>query len=340
VLSGPYVRVRRLDGGTYTPGTDWATQFYSDASVIECAVPTSNGEVFVPEGGLDPTLLALAGFNAGGLMVQTAPDMFAGRTLVAGSAKVFILNGDGALGDPSIDVIESNLTLGNLAGTLPISKGGTGQTSGAAALTALGGQPLDSTLTALAAYNTNGLIAQTAADTFAGRTLAAGSVRVAISNGNGVAGNPSIDVNQAFARTSADVTNNTTSLANVTGLSFAIGANEVWAFEVNCRIGSSSAAGAKYGFTVPSGATIEGICFGTGSTATGFLTDRISAGATAGATFNTAGITTAAACAILRITGVVANGATPGTVQFQQLKVTSGTATVYANSMLTAWRVA
>jgi hypothetical protein len=64
--------------------------------------------------------------------------------------------------------------------------------------TALNGkQPLDTTLTALAAFNSNGILVQTAADTFTSRSVVAGSTKIAISNADGVAGNPSIDVTEA-----------------------------------------------------------------------------------------------------------------------------------------------
>lgn len=53
---------------------------------------------------------------------------------------------------------------------------------------------LDATLNALAAYNTNGILVQTAADTFAGRTITGTTNRITLTNGDGVAGNPTIDI--------------------------------------------------------------------------------------------------------------------------------------------------
>jgi len=53
---------------------------------------------------------------------------------------------------------------------------------------------IDSTLTALAAYNTNGILTQTASDTFTGRTITGTGNRIAVTNGSGVAGNPTLDI--------------------------------------------------------------------------------------------------------------------------------------------------
>lgn len=58
--------------------------------------------------------------------------------------------------------------------------------------TTLGAQTLDATLTALAAHTANGLLTQTATDTFTARTLTGSHALVPVSNGDGVAGNPTV----------------------------------------------------------------------------------------------------------------------------------------------------
>lgn len=55
-------------------------------------------------------------------------------------------------------------------------------------------QPLDSTLTSLAAHNTDGLLTQTAADTFTGRTLTGTANEISVTNGSGVGGNPTLSL--------------------------------------------------------------------------------------------------------------------------------------------------
>lgn len=63
----------------------------------------------------------------------------------------------------------------------------------------IGAQPADATLTALASYNTNGLLTQTAADTFTGRTLTGTAGRISVTNGNGVSDNPTVDLASGVA---------------------------------------------------------------------------------------------------------------------------------------------
>lgn len=73
-----------------------------------------------------------------------------------------------------------------------------GQT-GAVSLSAadVGAQASDSDLTAIAGLSSNGIIARTGSGTASVRTISAGSTKVSVSNGDGVSGNPTIDVAEA-----------------------------------------------------------------------------------------------------------------------------------------------
>jgi hypothetical protein len=86
----------------------------------------------------DSDLTALAGLSTTGLVIRSGSGTAVTRSIAAGSSKVSVTNGSGVGGDPTIDVVEANLTLTNLGGTLSIAKGGTGATTAAAGRTNLG----------------------------------------------------------------------------------------------------------------------------------------------------------------------------------------------------------
>jgi len=203
----------------------------------------------------DPTLSALASFNTNGFLVQTASDTFAGRSITGTAGLITILNGDGGGGDPIINVGANVYRAGGA--DVALADGGTGASDAVTARTNLGltigtnVQAYDPTLSAFAGYDTNGILTQIASDTFTGRTITGTAGLITITNGDGVAGNPTISVGANVYRaggTDVAVADGGTGASDAstarTNLGLAIGVN-VQAFDTELAALASTTSAAN-----------------------------------------------------------------------------------------------
>jgi hypothetical protein len=166
--------------------------------------------------GLDADLQAIAALTGTGILVRTAANTWAFRTITAG-ASIGITNGDGVAGNPTIAVTDAELVAiagltsaadklpyftgsgtASLADFTPFARTLVDDTTQAAMRTTLALTPgtdvqaFDSDLAALAANAGTGLWAVTGAGTGSVRTLTAPAAGITVSNGGGVAGNPTL----------------------------------------------------------------------------------------------------------------------------------------------------
>lgn len=140
-----------------------------------------------------------------------------------------------------------------------------------------------------------------------------------------------------YVITSANRTTVSGTLVNVTDLSIALAAGATYEFEAHLSVAASAITGNQYGVNFSaSGSTLEAQISGTLAAASA-QAGRISAIATASATFDTAG-----ADGAIIIKGVIITTSNAGNLTIQHLAVvaTTTTATVYANSVLKATRIA
>lgn len=128
----------------------------------------------------------------------------------------------------------------------------------------------------------------------------------------------------------SDFSTSSTTLTNITGLSFACNANTLYEFEAHLFLNSSSTAGLRVGVQYSAaGAAVK--AWVTGSTsATAAAVNALTALNTSTSTAYVA----VAADGCITIRGFFKTGANAGNMTIQLLKVTSGTAKAYIGSML------
>jgi hypothetical protein len=149
--------------------------------------------------GLANDLAAVEGLGTTGFTVRTATDTWTTRAITGTAGVVNVTNGDGVAGAPTITLP----TVGTAGTYRSVSTDAYGRVTAGTNPTTLAGygitdaQPLDVDLTALANITTGGLYTNTGVGTAAARTIQPASTRVTVTNGNGVSGDPTIDVVEA-----------------------------------------------------------------------------------------------------------------------------------------------
>lgn len=147
---------------------------------------------------LNGELAGVQAMSTFGLVSRTNTGTWTTRAVQGNAGRIVVTNGSGVSGDPTLDLASNIVTTGTYrsvtvdtygrvtSGTNPTTISGYGITDA---------QPLNTNLTNLAAYNTNGFVVQNTTGSFVGRSWsvnANSTSNLVIANGDGIAGNPSI----------------------------------------------------------------------------------------------------------------------------------------------------
>lgn len=197
----------------------------------------------------------------------------------------------------------------------------------------------DTSTTAIISWASAGIIASATTPgiiSTVAQTLGAGAKSLTV--GTATFASASTLLNFIFGKCSATITkNNNSTFADVTGLAFAVGASDVWAFQFNLYGVSSSTANFKFTLTGPAAPTALRF---------GVLNPAAATGLTSETTFGNAIVVSGIGAApsvdqALVLHGLLRNGSTAGTVQLQFAQNANEVANsrIYIESYVLAWRV-
>lgn len=150
----------KLSASGVTAGDYTKVTVNSKGRVTGASTPTTLAGYSITDAQpLDADLTALANTTGSGMYIVTGAGTSATRTLIAPSAGFTISNAAGVAGNPTFSLADDLAALEGLASL--------------------------------------GIAARTSASTWATRTFTAGSTKISITNGDGISGNPTIDVAEA-----------------------------------------------------------------------------------------------------------------------------------------------
>lgn len=193
-------------GGLFkTAANTWALRTLT-APAAGISVTNGDGVSGNPTIVLANDLAALEGLATSGFAARTGTDTWAIRSLTAPAAGFTITNPAGTAGDPTFVLADDLAALEGMAGTGIVSRTASNTyaqrslSAPAAGFTitnpaGIAGDPtfvLADDLAALEGMSGTGLVARTAANTYAQRTLTAPAAGISVTNGSGVSGNPTL----------------------------------------------------------------------------------------------------------------------------------------------------